>query len=257
MDERLPPAAVGVDPGFESALAESGKIDGWLRPEQARVLWAAAAHAGPGARIVEIGSYRGRSTVVLARAMPESAELIAIDPHAGTDTAPRWSKLFAEDGDADHRQFWTNLTRAGVAHRIRHIRARSADALNAVEGPIDVLYIDGAHQYRNVIADLDRWSGRLRSGGTLLVHDAFNSVGVTLALMRRMLWTGRFRYGGRCRSLAEYRYERVAGADRLGNMARQLASLPWFIHNVVIKMLRSVGLARFGRLLGDRGDGTY
>jgi predicted O-methyltransferase YrrM len=50
---------------------------------QARMLWDAAAALGAPARIVEIGSYRGRSAIVLARAAPEGVEVIAIDPHAG------------------------------------------------------------------------------------------------------------------------------------------------------------------------------
>ena len=154
-------------------------------------------------------------------------------------------------------QFWSNLERAGVAERIRYVRARSQDALNDVTGPIDLLYIDGAHRYRVVVGDLAGWGSRVRPGGTFMIHDAFNSVGVTSALMRRMLLSPEFRYVRRCQSLAEYRREPVGGIAQLRNVARQLAAVPWFLRNVAIRTLNAVGLGGVTRLLGYQGDGTY
>ncbi len=40
-----------------------------------------------------------------------------------------------------------NLAAAGVADRVRHVRKPSGSALGDVDGPIDLLYIDGAHRY--------------------------------------------------------------------------------------------------------------
>ncbi len=242
---------------FERTLADIADIEGWLRPEQARALWSAASKVrGPG-RIVEIGSYRGRSTVVLARAIHPDVEFVAIDPHAGNDRGPGQWDGEAEEGGADQRSFRANLDRTGVAERIRYVRARSQDALDDVTGPIDLLYIDGAHRYRVVVGDLAGWGSRVRPGGTLMIHDAFNSVGVTSALMRRMLLSPEFRYVRRCQSLAEYRREPVGGIAQLRNVARQLAVFPWFLRNVAIRTLNAVGLGGVTRLLGYQGDGTY
>ena len=44
--------------------------------------------ARPG-RIVEIGSFRGRSMIVLASAAAPGVELVAIDPHGGSDRGPQ------------------------------------------------------------------------------------------------------------------------------------------------------------------------
>ncbi len=60
----------------------------------------------------------------------------------------------------------------------------------------------------------------------MLVHDAFSSVGVTLALLRTVMHSGAWRYEGRDGSLAEY--HRRAPGGRVSNAARQLAQLPWF-----------------------------
>lgn len=207
-------------------------VEGWLTDAQAERL---AAAARVGGRIVEIGSYRGRSTIALAGAAPPGAEVIAIDPHAGNDRGPRQWTGSADEGQADHVAFLGNLARAGVADRVRHVRRRSDEALDAVSGPVDLLYVDGAHAYRPASEDIARWGARVAPGGRLLVHDAFSSVGVTLAIGRLLLAGTGFRYAGRTGSLAEYVREPVRGPARVANAARQLAELPWFARNLAIK----------------------
>ena len=54
---------------FEAALAAVDGVEGWLSDGQARRLWDRAGAVPPGGRIVEIGSFRGRSAIVLARAV--------------------------------------------------------------------------------------------------------------------------------------------------------------------------------------------
>ena len=77
----------------------------------------------------------------------------------------------------------------------------------------------------------------MADGGTLLIHDAFSSVGVTLAILRELVPGRRFRYVGRSRSLAEYRRRPAdAGGSRARNAPRQLAQLPWFARNVALKV---------------------
>ena len=226
-------------------------VQGWLTEAQAARLGAAAARTGPGARIVEIGSYHGRSTIVLAQAAPR-AEVVAIDPHAGNDRGPRQWTGTADEGEEDNRAFRANLERAGVAGRVRHVRRPSQEALDAVDGTVDVLYVDGAHRYAPASADITRWGSRVAPGGTLLVHDAFSSVGVTLAIGRHLLAGGRFRYAGRSGSLAEYRREDVGLAARAAGAARQLAALPWFARNLVVKAAIVARMPAVARALGHR-----
>jgi hypothetical protein len=244
---------------FETALAATEGVEGWLSEGQARRLFERATGVPPDGRIVEIGSYRGRSAIVLANAAA-GAEVVAIDPHAGNDRGPQEIHGSAAEGEADNRAFVANLTRAGVADRVRHVRLPSQDALGSVEGPIDLLYVDGAHRVGPATDDIRRWGARVRPGGTMLVHDSFSSIGVTLALLRLLGLGGEFLYVGRERSLAEYR--RVAKplslAERLGNAARQLAQLPWFARNVVIKVAIVLRARPVLRLLGhDSLDWPY
>jgi Methyltransferase domain len=218
----------------EAALAAAAGVEGWLTDEQARRLWTRAAAAG--GTVVEIGSFRGRSTIVLASAAPA---VVAIDPHAGSDRGPQEIAPDAARGAEDHEAFRANLVRAGVEGRVRHVRRPSADAHADADEPVALLYVDGAHRYGPARADLAGWGRRVVPGGAMLVHDAFSSVGVTLALLTVCVPSPWWRYAGRTGSLAEY--ERcvgpLRGRARVANVLRQLAELPWFARNLAIKAL--------------------
>ena len=91
------------------------------------------------------------------------------------------------------------------------MRAFSDAALDEVPGPVDVLFVDGAHRFGPARADLVRWGDRVRPGGRMLVHDAWSSVGVTLALLTTTVFGRRWRYVGRDGSLAEFVREDTGG----------------------------------------------
>jgi predicted O-methyltransferase YrrM len=226
---------------FDEAWSAVDDVDGWMTEGQGRTLFEAAAACPAGGRIVEIGSFRGRSTIVLALAAPADATVTAIDPHAGNDRGPQEIEGYADDAQADHTAFVGNLSRAGVLERVEHLRTYSNDALGAV-GAIDVLYIDGAHRYAPALADIRQWGAKVVDGGTMLIHDSFSSIGVTAAIGRELLASRRFRYVGRSRSLAIYRVDPTIGRGR--SAVRQLAQLPWFAKNVAVKVLISVGILR-------------
>jgi predicted O-methyltransferase YrrM len=230
--------------GFDEAFARARDVEGWLTEGQARRLWDRASELSPGATVVEIGSFRGRSAIVIASALPDRAQLVAIDPHGGGDRGPQEIASEATRGQADHDAFKANLERAGVSERVRHVRLMSSEALGAVDGEVDLLYIDGAHRFSPARDDLVRWGARVRSGGVMLVHDSFSSIGVTLATLASISFGRRWRYAGRTRTLAEFRRDEVEGSARLANAARQLAQLPWFAWNVLLKVLITAHVVR-------------
>jgi predicted O-methyltransferase YrrM len=230
---------------FDEVQGVVADVEGWMTPGQARRLWTCARTVRPGGRIVEIGSFRGRSMIVLASAATEGVELVAIDPHAGNDRGPHEFEGFEDEASQDHQVFNANLEAAGVRDRVRHVRKFSNEALGDVEGEIDLLYIDGAHRFRPALDDIRRWGDRVRPGGDLLIHDSFSSLGVTLALAVSRFWSGEWRYLGRSESMTHYRREPLRGGAKVRNLGRQLASLPWFLRNLVIKALI---LAKLGRL---------
>jgi predicted O-methyltransferase YrrM len=235
-------------------LAALDGVDGWFSPDQLARLAERAAAVPPGGRIVEIGSFRGRSTIAIARCSPPGVEIVAVDPHAGTDRGPQEIAGFAAAAAEDHEAFLANLDRAGVRDRVTYVRRFSQDALADVDGPVDLLHIDGAHRLTPARHDLRSWGARVPPGGCLLVHDAFSSVGVTGAIGAELLLSRQWRYVGRSRSLAEYRRESMTGRARLRNVGRQLAELPWFARNVAIKVLLVARMGRLAHLLGHDGE---
>jgi predicted O-methyltransferase YrrM len=234
---------------FADAWASVADVEGWLTEGQARALYEAAAACPPGGTIVEIGSFHGRSTIMLASACPSDATVIAIDPHAGNDRGPQEIEGFEAEASRDHERFIQHLEDAGVVDRVTHLRMFSGEALALVGDAVDVLYVDGAHRYAPARADIVRYGTLVRDGGTMLIHDSFSSIGVTGAILRELVWSDHWRYLSRSRSLTTYR----AGGhvDQVPNAVRQIAQLPWFAKNVALKVLLSAGLGRwlerFGR----------
>ncbi|MDT0261258.1 class I SAM-dependent methyltransferase [Jatrophihabitans lederbergiae] len=220
---------------FDTAFAAADVIGGWLTRDQARALWDEARRLPAGSRIIEIGSHQGRSTVVLASAAPE-ATVVAIDPFV---SGPMFGGLATKD------TFLANLRRCGVTDRVELRQAKSTDLRPGWTEPIGFLYIDGKHDYWTLSDDL-RWAEFLAPGARLSIHDAYSSIGVTLGLLRHVLPGSRLRYLDRTGSLARFEVGRPTRADRL----RVLAELPWWLHNVGIKVLLRLKLYPIARLMG-------
>lgn len=240
-------------PTFAEALTRIDGVEGWLSTDQAERLWNAALPLGSGAQLVEIGSFRGRSAVILATAAGPGSRLVAIDPHAGNDRGVLRgeARTQQEEAELDHKAFNANLESAGVRDRVTHVRKFSHDAIDDVPDSIDLLYVDGAHQYEPAVGDIRAFGAKVRPGGTMLIHDSFSSVGVTKAILTDLVASSEWRYVGRSRSLTEYRREPMGIGGRVVNALRQLAQMPWFVRNVSIKVLLAAGQPR----LADRWFG--
>ncbi|CAM3493029.1 class I SAM-dependent methyltransferase [Nocardioides zeicaulis] len=221
---------------FEAAWRSAREVDGWLTEEQARVLHQAAGAVAPG-RVVEIGSHLGRSTIVLAAS---GAAVAAVDP-------------FPDDwryGRPDTEQrFRRHLAAAGLSDRVELHVATSRAVREQWDAPVRMVYVDGKHDVWSCLDDL-RWSRFLREGDTVLVHDAFSSLGVTLAVLRDTLLGRRHRYVGRTGSLARF----VVGTPSASDRVRVLRELPWFARNLVFKVLLRLHARPLARLLGHTGS---
>lgn len=228
--------------GFDDVWALASEIRGWLTEAQARLLWDRARALSGGATIVEIGSHQGRSTVVLARAAQGiGARVTAIDPFVE-------GRLFG--GPRTREVFEANTAAAGVTQTVTLLAEYSTRARPGWSDRIDLLYIDGKHDYWTFSDDL-RWSAFLAPGGDILVHDCFSSIGVTSGMLVRVLPSRKYTYLERAGSLARIALRPPTVRDRL----RLLAQLPWFARNVVVKVLLRLRLGPVTRIL--RHSGPY
>jgi hypothetical protein len=231
-----------VDSGFDEVWLRAQAIPGWLKEGQARLLWDEAMELGPGSAILEIGSHQGRSTVVLgAAARAAGGTVIAVDPFVE-------GRLFG--GLSTHDKFVANVGAAGVDDVVELVQEYSTRLRPTWERPIDLLYIDGKHDYWTLSDDL-RWAVHLPPGAPVVVHDCFSSIGVTLGILRHVLLGNGLAYERRSDSQALFRVRRPTARDRL----RILRELPWWLRNVFLKVLLRLRLRPVARLFGH--DSPY
>jgi predicted O-methyltransferase YrrM len=219
---------------FESAFDCARHVEGWLTADQAHVLWVEATKTALDSAVVEIGSHRGRSTIMLAAGSP--SRVTAVDPFV-----PDW-RYGRPDTMAS---FKANLAAAGLADRVRLLAESSLAVRRRWTEPIGLLYIDGKHDYWTVSDDL-RWAEFVVPGGRVLVHDAFSSIGVTLALLRHVLASRTVAYVDRTGSLARFEVRRPTLIDRIAFLAQS----PWWLRNVIVKLSLRLRLRVITRLLG-------
>jgi predicted O-methyltransferase YrrM len=141
------------------------EVEGWLTAAEATLL-ARAVAATPlsdGACVVEIGSYHGRSTLVIALAIAASKRplrLIAIDPHVG---------YAFSDGSDTYESLMSTLRAHGVEAPVDVVRAQSVDV--PLDRPIGMAFIDGLHDRAAVSADHAHLAPHVVNGGLVLFHD--------------------------------------------------------------------------------------
>ena len=212
---------------FAAAWASAEPVPGWLTRSQAQRLFDSASRLEPSARIVEIGSHQGRSTIVLARAAADAGAVVtAIDPFIE-------GRLFG--GVSTRDKFERNIASAGVEQTVSLLPQPSQIVRTEWREAVDLLYIDGKHDYWTVTDDL-KWAEHVPAGAEVLIHDAYSSIGVTVAILRHVLPSRSLRYLDRTGSLARFQVGRPSRRDRL----RILAELPWWLRNITIKLMLRV-----------------
>lgn len=143
-------------------------VEGWLFDGEARLLFELARTANPNGVIVEIGSWKGKSTICMAKGAGAGSkcQIVAIDPHIGSEehqseTQRVWT----------FQQFQANIEKAGVTGQITPLVKFSTDAAKDFSQPVSLLFIDGAHDYDSVKADFEAWYPKVISGGVIAFHD--------------------------------------------------------------------------------------
>jgi predicted O-methyltransferase YrrM len=153
-------------------------IDGWF--DFGNIYELALRRAGSKrAQFVEVGAYKGRSSCYMAERIRETGSDVSFDV---VDT-------FCGDTDVGRGDLWpefaANLERAGVLASVRPCRAASVQAATAYPDELlDFVFIDAAHSFEAVTADLAGWWPKLRPGGLIAGHDYTHSPGVRAAVDR-------------------------------------------------------------------------
>jgi len=160
--------------GFAEAWSVASTVPGWLAEANAAVFYGVVADIRP-LTVVEIGSYLGRSTVLLGlslrRHSAPGACLTAIDPHTGD--RQQLAKLNL-DRMPTFDLFRLFCAGAGIDDLLDARIATSDDAAREWTDPIDLLYVDGWHAYDAVRSDARNWASRLSDTGIVCFDDYGN-----------------------------------------------------------------------------------
>jgi predicted O-methyltransferase YrrM len=136
--------------------------------------------------IVEIGSFKGKSTIALARgaAATHGGKVYAIDPHR---IQPEEGYL--EDTEAE---FFANIRKGGVEEQVEPMVMTSAEAAKNWARPVRVLWIDGDHRYEPSKLDFTLWEPHVVEGGIIAMHDTIRKPGPKRVLWEKVFRSGRF-----------------------------------------------------------------
>lgn len=187
---------IRLGPEGRRVLALHDGLEGLIFVEESAWLYRAARGRR---RIVEIGSYRGKSCVLLALGAGEEGRVVAIDPHVNTPHSGDRT-VYSE---ADERAFRDAVARHGVSDRVVKLTMTSREARERYDGePIDLLWIDGDHRYEGVSYDLSAWKGLVRVGGIVAAHDYTHHESVRRAWAEEIGSDARFSPTRHVRSIA-------------------------------------------------------
>jgi hypothetical protein len=156
------------------------KAEGMIGEPESALLTRLASEVGEGC-IIEVGSYRGMSTIALAKGA--RVPVYAIEPHEHFTGV-----LGGMFGPADRRAFFENLLRAGVVEQVRLVNLSSEVVAPGWQLPVGLLWIDGDHRYEAVRRDFECWEPHLR--GPVAFHDAIQPTLGPAQLIEELLTGG-------------------------------------------------------------------
>jgi len=200
---------------------------GFLTEREGRFLALAAAASPAQGVVLEIGSFKGKSTVGLAGVARRLrlAPVVTVDPHsAPARTDP---ELHGEASSWD--AFLATLRTADLAGHVEAHRAYSRDLARDWERPIRLLWIDGDHTYDGTVEDFRLFSPYLAPGAILAMHDVLHVYdGPLRVFVEDVLPRDTFGPAGVCGSIGwaqfrpadggRFRHERLALARRAARL---------------------------------------
>ncbi len=163
-------------------LAAFEAAKGFMPVREGLALYEAAAAAGAlGLPLLEVGTYCGRSTILLADAAREAGvAAITVDHHRGSEEQqPGWeyhdpTVVDPEIGLMDTLPtFRRTLHRAGLEDHVIAIVGRSPQVAATWGGELGFVFIDGGHTDEHASGDYEGWAPHVAVGGTLVIHDVF------------------------------------------------------------------------------------
>ncbi|MFC8081886.1 class I SAM-dependent methyltransferase [Streptomyces sp. NPDC057340] len=202
-------------------LAAFEAAKGFMPAHEGRALYAAAAEAGAlGLPLLEVGTYCGRSTVLLADAARRAGvTALTVDHHRGSEEQqPGWEYHDPQTVDPELGvmdtlpAFRRTLHRAGLEEHVVALVGRSPQVAAVWNSPLGLVFVDGGHTDEHANADYEGWAPHVAEGGLLVIHDVFPDPADE--------FTGQAPYRVYLRALASGAFTEVSATDSLRVLRR-------------------------------------
>ena len=150
------------------------KIEGFMLDKEGELLFNLAKNCKGKGAIVEIGSWKGKSTIWLANGSKNgnNVKIYAIDHHIGSSE----HKIYGTKIQT-FQQFKQNIKKAKVEDIVFPIVKTSKEASENFSEDIEFIFIDGAHEYEYVKLDFDLWFPKVLDDGIMAFHDTLGWIG--------------------------------------------------------------------------------
>ncbi|WP_425834487.1 class I SAM-dependent methyltransferase [Streptomyces fractus] len=207
-------------------LAAFEGAKGFMPRGEGLALYAAAVEAGAlGLPILEVGTYCGRSTILLAdAARAAGVTALTVDHHRGSEEQqPGWDFHDPETVDPavglmdTLPTFRRTLHAAGLEDHVVALVGKSPQVAKAWGGALGFVFIDGGHTDEHANADYEGWAPHVADGGYLVFHDVFP--------VKHDEWTGQAPYRVYQRALASGAFTEVSECDSLRVLRRSGAGI--------------------------------
>ncbi len=154
------------------AQSAAAKVDGLLTERECYILVLLAVCPTVEGEVLEIGSFKGLSTVLLATALEftNDPRLHACDPWAAAEAHGATNPT----NDETFRIFQESLARTGVSERVTIHRKLSSDLAVGWDRPLRLLWIDGDHSVAGASEDFEHFSQHVVPGGIVAFHDVLH-----------------------------------------------------------------------------------
>lgn len=162
---------------FEKFQRISELIPGWIEGADAEELMRVSFELDSEAVIVEIGSFFGRSTVLLAgpRCIRRSGIVHCVDPFDCSGdlfSVPHYKRILQAVGGGSLRDhFEANLRRSGLSDFIEVHQGRAEEIASTWNAPIDLLLLDGDQSPEGARLAYKSWAPFLKPGGIIVLRN--------------------------------------------------------------------------------------
>ncbi len=211
--------------GFEhfttNLLTEIETVEGYLSPIEIRFLALMAACPTAIGEILEIGSFKGKSTIVLAKSAALAGDTVvnAVDPM----TAPSETDPDLGSDASSFEDFERNIRDHGVEDRVRLHQTFSFELAKSWKSPLRLLWIDGDHTYVGTKLDFDGFAPHLTDKAIVAIHDVLHEFeGGARVFAEKILHSPNFGACGFCGSIAWAQF-RADARDTEAYARRKLA----------------------------------